>query len=151
MRGTAGTTSAVVSGSGITPAHAGNRLSPYRIRAGLQDHPRTCGEQLSVFFWSMPLTGSPPHMRGTVSGNVWNADVGRITPAHAGNRRSSVSFSLPCRDHPRTCGEQPGKTSLKSSQTGSPPHMRGTAIQGKRTTRHDRITPAHAGNRRWRK
>ena len=48
MRGTGEDIAYFTSPVGITPAHAGNSLLPV-LHSGLdRDHPRTCGEQLSV-------------------------------------------------------------------------------------------------------
>ena len=49
----------------------------------------------------------------------------RITPACAGKRSSRFR---PCKtgtDHPRMCGEKGIMPVIKSSTTGSPPHVRG--------------------------
>ena len=49
---------------GITPAHAGKRLSGISRRKIKRDHPRTCGEKPRTFCPHPPGHGSPPHMRG---------------------------------------------------------------------------------------
>ena len=70
----------------ITPAYAGKRR---RVRGQCrrqQDHPRLCGEKLSLARISLARQGSPPPMRGKV---------------HTLPHSRSV-----CRDHPRLCGEK---------------------------------------------
>ena len=52
-------------------------------------------------------------------------DLG-ITPAHAGNTLSSISWIAGYRDHPRACGEYVRSFAVRALGTG--------------------ITPAHAGN-----
>ena len=148
MRGTEGQDQKGQRKGGITPAHAGNRSSPYPLLSGYQDHPRACGEQGAVLRPGAGLEGSPPRMRGTGSARRRNRLAIGITPAHAGNRPLSTrAYNFP-RDHPRACGEQylchlsPGGT------LGSPPRMRGTEKQNVIAIRSARITPAHAGNRR---
>ena len=66
-------------------------------------------------------------MRGNVYIDVLDADILRITPAHAGKSSAPLmqSHALP----------------------GSPPPMRGKALGMPVTCNVDRITPAHAGKR----
>ena len=146
MRGTADLLPCHSTPPGITPAHAGNSPPAAHKRCRPRDHPRTCGEQLSVFFWSMSLTGSPPHMRGTEFRVIQKLAILRITPAHAGNSLHSSSRSQAHGDHPRTCGEQ-AKSVIRSFWIqGSPPHMRGTDETPHAPHMVVGITPAHAGN-----
>ena len=69
---------------GITPAHAGK--SPRRPgRAAIyQDHPRACGEKLTLSCAVKIVLGSPPRMRGKVKLFSERLRNTRITPAHAG-------------------------------------------------------------------
>ena len=108
MRGTASNKSSHKVFIGITPAHAGNSFSASFSDSNRQDHPRTCGEQPKYHMSICAFTGSPPHMRGTVSGLASTGVNQRITPAHAGNSRISRQYVSQFRDHPRTCGEQTG-------------------------------------------
>ena len=91
---------------GITPAHAGKRLSVLHCRLFSRDHPRTCGEKLNRLKSWQKLTGSPPHMRGKEAAAAAVEIDNGITPAHAGKRPLQLSHVLLCRDHPRTCGEK---------------------------------------------
>ena len=109
MRGTVITANHQLIYVRITPAHAGNRDKKEAIESGIEDHPRTCGEQAEVVSWFLFVAGSPPHMRGTVPRNCF----------------SSAEY----RDHPRTCGEQKMVYGQSETEVGSPPHMRGTVIQ----------------------
>ena len=54
-----------MSDAGITPACAGNRTRAHSMDAGLEDHPRVCGEQRKVRNSHRPMAGSPPRVRGT--------------------------------------------------------------------------------------
>ena len=65
VRGTVIFTKVKAGWLGITPARAGNSGSIGRNAAGTKDHPRACGEQLSVIIFYNPHTGSPPRVRGT--------------------------------------------------------------------------------------
>ena len=71
---------------GITPAHAGNSFALHLHHFALQDHPRSCGEQLRAGLTGETEPGSPPLMRGTVGCYLRGQDDVGITPAHAGNR-----------------------------------------------------------------
>ena len=84
MRGKAAGKWRPCGGNRITPAYAGKRH-----RADVQgvwrwDHPRLCGEKFSSLRQPMRLPGSPPPMRGKVSGESLDRFNDRITPAYAG-------------------------------------------------------------------
>ena len=49
---------------GITPACAGKRAFYGCFFFASQDHPRVCGEKLSVLRMNMIFLGSPPRVRG---------------------------------------------------------------------------------------
>jgi len=111
----------------ITPAPAGSSLGRRRPLSGSKDHPRACGEQLSIF-------------------NAGDKVV-RITPAPAGSSCSKTAFCCGVRDHPRACGEQKKNVLTMNCVKGSPPRLRG-AVPG--LFPHGlpfRITPAPAGSR----
>ena len=85
-------------------------------------------------------------MRGTVYfKQVALFELG-ITPAHAGNSVTNLSYMLQNWDHPRACGEQRLPLLHPLSLLGSPPRMRGTVLTGVFVGCLLRITPAHAGN-----
>ena len=90
----------------ITPACAGNSLLFRRIRNGIRDHPRVCGEQVLQHRWRRFYLGSPPRVRGTANTTRAGTTPARITPACAGNRHGLVRHGIRFRDHPRVCGEQ---------------------------------------------
>ena len=70
----------------ITPACAGNSISPPGASGISQDHPRVCGEQILLPFHPPSLVGSPPRVRGTVIRPRFIDRRLGITPACAGNR-----------------------------------------------------------------
>ena len=107
MRGKGKNTDCAERAAGITPAHAGKRQIRFRQIGRHRDHPRTCGEKITIPRTCWMSWGSPPHMRGKAEGKAEIARTLRITPAHAGKSRKS--------------GWQ------KEKQKGSPPHMRGKA------------------------
>ena len=113
----------------ITPAHAGKRCAFPNVWEDVKDHPRTRGEKSAVKEAVAPVAG--------------------ITPAHAGKRNRQCNLQV-CRwDHPRTRGEKGNMPEKFNELLGSPPHTRGKDIYILAISFHSRITPAHAGKRRW--
>ena len=109
MRGTLCCRIAVLLYNRITPAHAGNTLNHFSYYAAKWDHPRTCGEHDVAADDRAKELGSPPHMRGTPGDKIYRALEPGITPAHAGNTEKKDAVPEQCQDHPRTCGEHPGR------------------------------------------
>ena len=140
----------VRSGGGIIPACAGNRSRRRSKRWSLRDHPRVCGEQISVTFPRHDMAGSSPRVRGTgrAAGRYFDHDG--IIPACAGNRKSDSGSTCRVRDHPRVCGEQEkGETNIKAL-VGSSPRVRGTVPKASIAPVPQGIIPACAGNSRRR-
>ena len=69
---------------GITPAHAGKTRKAVSYWIIRRDHPRACGENMSLTCSSVSLAGSPPRMRGKPVAFYDAIRYGGITPAHAG-------------------------------------------------------------------
>ena len=111
-----------------------------------QDHPRIRGEHLHFLSCKYPNSGSPPHTRGTPDVPKAKADLGRITPAYAGNTIFLYPDVLPVWDHPRIRGEHKNSTSGFTGVSGSPPHTRGTLFISSIPVFSPGITPAYAGN-----
>ncbi len=133
--------------TGITPACAGNSGQEVALPVPEEDHPRVCGEQQTDAYERITGVGSPPRVRGTgLKSNEYCADY-RITPACAGNSTRLLFFSLPTQDHPRVCGEQANSRFPPMSTPGSPPRVRGTAVDNLVSGERRGITPACAGNR----
>ena len=72
--------------SRITPACAGKSADMGRCDAGVEDHPRMCGEKTGIRSLATSVIGSPPHVRGKVY---------RLCQSACGRK-----------DHPRMCGEK---------------------------------------------
>ncbi len=131
--------------SGITPAYAGKReIVPY-ARPTLKDHPRLCGEKVSVSLKIFSDLGSPPPMRGKVRVAQNASNKGGITPAYAGKRPSFVMTSSAAWDHPRLCGEKANGEKYGWGRVGSPPPMRGKETYACSKPNRSGITPAYAG------
>ena len=145
MRGKASVRSGTVRAGRITPAYAGKSTARRRAYLFFWDHPRICGEKPLEEHGGAVITGSPPHMRGKdIRGVVQNVLFG-ITPAYAGKRCSDRWLQTVPGDHPRICGEKRLQSTLRGTQNGSPPHMRGKAVLKKCEVREIGITPAYAG------
>ena len=106
MRGKALAHIDALSLSGITPAYAGKSCCTRWTVPQRPDHPRVCGEKTLPDADEEKAKGSPPRMRGKVSRSISSRMVEGITPAYAGKRVRSVSWSCRSRDHPRVCGEK---------------------------------------------
>ena len=147
MRGKASVRSGTVRAGRITPAYAGKSTARRRAYLFFWDHPRICGEKPLEEHGGAVITGSPPHMRGKdIRGVVQNVLFG-ITPAYAGKRCSDRWLQTVPGDHPRICGEKRLQSTLRGTQNGSPPHMRGKVAVGGTMKNLNGITPAYAGKR----
>ena len=71
----------------ITPAYAGKRNHSRYVVVIVGDHPRVCGEKLTVRVLEKSVKGSPPRMRGKVSLLQRSLMPRGITPAYAGKRQ----------------------------------------------------------------
>ena len=113
----------------ITPAYAGKRGGMWVQESTLWDHPRVCGEKYTVVPGYPFTMGSPPRMRGkeinfcTILGKMG------ITPAYAGKRLWFLQKRWCSWDHPRVCGEKYNAVDMQADYLGSPPRMRGKAVQ----------------------
>ena len=90
---------------GIIPACAGNTAFTRHSCRIERDHPRMCGEHSTSKSPPLVVSGSSPHVRGTL--NVQESATCRvgIIPACAGNTRGRSLGRHRTRDHPRMCGE----------------------------------------------
>ncbi len=132
--------------AGDHPRVCGEQLRPAVYCGCTGDHPRVCGEQSRTGVRVRRPPGSPPRVRGTaISGGKYR--YRRITPACAGNRCILPFLPAQKADHPRVCGEQFLFDALGFQPQGSPPRVRGTAVDPFCEARVVRITPACAGNR----
>ena len=117
-------------GDGITPAHAGKRHGICYGAAGLEDHPRACGEKPRDYERLYWYIGSPPRMRGKAEAAEAITQVIGITPAHAGKSTAQAALLHVSEDHPRACGEKSIAYRTASIWWGSPPRMRGKVRAG---------------------
>ena len=106
-----------------------------------------CGEKRPPVLSHELHTGSPPRVRGKVLSAVILYQGDRITPACAGKSRAGGKRCGGGKDHPRVCGEKGQLLLRHSSESGSPPRVRGKAGCKFEDMAVLRITPACAGKR----
>ena len=109
----------------ITPAGAGKTAQECQCRKPLEDHPRRCGENKTIFRTYHVNPGSPPQVRGKPYSIGIPGFVQRITPAGAGKTADCDRCKCDSRDHPRRCGENTACRCGALGSSGSPPQVRG--------------------------
>ena len=72
-------------GRGIIPAYAGSTRRARARRGPWRDHPRVCGEHLTLKNPLASIMGSSPRMRGALVCSRARAGKGGIIPAYAGS------------------------------------------------------------------
>ena len=87
MRGARVVRCLAVAPSGIIPAYAGSTDRIILDAMAAEDHPRICGEHVSVHAVCRHIPGSSPHMRGARGGTKTIPGVTWIIPAYAGSTR----------------------------------------------------------------
>ena len=133
--------------TGITPARAGSTKTAEEFRDEVLDHPRSRGEHVLAYSYTLATVGSPPLARGAHTFFAWFCGGGEgITPARAGSTVRSRASPSSQEDHPRSRGEHLGEQLLPVVTTGSPPLARGARPLGGDRTLRRRITPARAGS-----
>ena len=88
------------------PRTCGEQLTIPLLNHLTTDHPRVCGEQDGVEDEMKLGDGSSPRVWGTALIHWLPLRRARIIPACVGNRIRSGRNNLQCSDHPRVCGEQ---------------------------------------------
>ena len=131
--------------SGITPAGAGKTFVNSFILPISWDHPRRCGENEDRITEESAKSGSPPQVRGKLSGEISRQKPHRITPAGAGKTSTASRNPIGTWDHPRRCGENALVTYMNLTSIGSPPQVRGKLSDKQHSCRKAGITPAGAG------
>ena len=131
--------------TGITPACAGKTSARSARGAARRDHPRVCGENFRQYRKRRVVQGSPPRVRGKLSGIVEDIPPAGITPACAGKTGGWLQGAAQTGDHPRVCGENSCAGRFRSLPPGSPPRVRGKPRRTVQSVRSVGITPACAG------
>ena len=131
--------------SRITPAGAGKTFHNSLRKGNNKDHPRRCGENSFLIYFSKPIAGSPPQVRGKHYPSKNRFPYYRITPAGAGKTYYRRMVQLRLQDHPRRCGENDSLKKHIAEIAGSPPQVRGKPSLLTYPRSRRRITPAGAG------
>ena len=114
-----------------------------------RDHPRVCGEHAISTKSTLGTTGSSPRVRGTRHQRHADRQRVGIIPACAGNTTGAYMFHVPCRDHPRVCGEHRHSSADPCTGAGSSPRVRGTPNATCWIGYPTGIIPACAGNTQY--
>ena len=130
---------------GLIPAHAGKTLTFPAQRTPRWAHPRACGENTTSPSASAATAGSSPRMRGKPRmKQARSVSVGLI-PAHAGKTPRKDFRPLIAPAHPRACGENVDRSTVRAEKAGSSPRMRGKPLRRLSAMFSARLIPAHAG------
>ena len=129
----------------IIPARAGPTCSSILYAVTTSDHPRSCGANCPTGRHTLPAAGSSPLVRGQREVNGALPANFRIIPARAGPTRDPFVFSLPIRDHPRSCGANTHLVASFRRKCGSSPLVRGQLTSLSYPVLRQRIIPARAG------
>ena len=148
MRGAPLCSAFFMSASGIIPACAGSTLGRLVRKPPNRDHPRMCGEHISVSGFAPAVMGSSPHVRGAPPMRGHRPPVRGIIPACAGSTQARCAHSAPARDHPRMCGEHAWSMICLYGSPGSSPHVRGALERVAYDDTTAGIIPACAGSTR---
>ena len=113
---------------GIIPACAGSTYLTTKSAASLRDHPRMCGEHVSLTNVLTGVSGSSPHVRGARCQVGDEVGYFGIIPACAGSTEATAKAIAAERDHPRMCGEHHHMGVRRRIRWGSSPHVRGAPV-----------------------
>ena len=89
----------------ITPARAGKTVFIDNFYLLSQDHPRSCGKDLSAYIYDAYMAGSPPLVRERQLSPLDLLSDEGITPARAGKTNNISPGIAVYWDHPRSCGK----------------------------------------------
>jgi hypothetical protein len=130
---------------GSIPARAGSRAPCGAGGPGRGGHPRTRG-QAFLLSANSSASGPSPHARGADQTRVDRGVSAGAIPARAGSRRSPPASRATCPVHPRTRGEQAGRSVRFCDGAGPSPHARGAAPGEEARAAHGGSIPARAGS-----
>ena len=125
VRGLLSTANPIDAANRITPACAGTTSSSIFGISFYRDHPCMCGDYYIHSYMIHSSTGSPLHVRGLHSCEVFSSTLFGITPACAGTTCPHQTQRPLHRDHPCMCGDYSASSSSLVSSSGSPLHVRG--------------------------
>ena len=112
---------------------------------GMRAHPRSRGENHPRGQGHRSMRGSSPLTRGKRHAILAPVSRAGLIPAHAGKTSSTSNEFLTRRAHPRSRGENCGRTRGSRRPAGSSPLTRGKRCHRRRLSASSRLIPAHAG------
>ena len=146
LRGTRDGAAGRYSHCGIIPALAGNTSRQPAASNTIGDHPRACGEHVTVPQDAILTAGSSPRLRGTPSASRRSPTVRGSSPRLRGTQRHYTLDYSKVTIIPALAGNTEARTVLDTVQTVSSPRLRGTQDQAGEIGDAPGIIPALAGN-----
>ena len=131
--------------AGLIPAHAGKTTSSSASPTTRRAHPRSRGENTYAGEDRNLALGSSPLTRGKQPLAKTGAFDKGLIPAHAGKTVQARYWRAPARAHPRSRGENAGRTVDVLVAPGSSPLTRGKRGLLVGQLSHGGLIPAHAG------
>ena len=129
----------------LIPAHAGKTYPETRQSQVQWAHPRSRGENRTLWPGNHVGVGSSPLTRGKHDVSDRRLTRGGLIPAHAGKTVAAMAVILSGAAHPRSRGENVVEEVLIETAPGSSPLTRGKLPASARNTLPARLIPAHAG------
>ena len=129
----------------LIPAHAGKTPSLSSSSSSSSAHPRSRGENRTLWPGNHAGVGSSPLTRGKRGACGWAAGRTRLIPAHAGKTRRGMPTTRSRPAHPRSRGENPRRDRVWPRHRGSSPLTRGKPTRSMPVYPLWRLIPAHAG------
>ncbi len=146
VRGTLARGRAVIVGDRFSPAGAGNSGAARPRARPRAVQPRGCGELSPGSAPEPPVVGSAPRVRGTLVVELSREELGRFSPAGAGNSQPVATRTCSAAVQPRGCGELVAISVCTYNAHGSAPRVRGTRTAAPGDGPRPRFSPAGAGN-----
>src|SRR5690606_28603266 len=109
----------------LSPARAGMDLAVRPPSLHFFALPRTRGDRPHSLTTTLRPAGSPPHARGWTRHKASFLSIAPLSPARAGMDRTTHGAGRPRGTLPRTRGDGPSESAVRSRPRPSPPHARG--------------------------
>ena len=127
------------------PARAGEPCRRGRGPTSPGVHPRACGGARRRRRFRLEVEGPSPRVRGSHWRACRQPTMSGSIPARAGEPPSDTCAPRPIRVHPRACGGADNATSIRRSERGPSPRVRGSRAFDAATRDALRSIPARAG------
>ena len=129
----------------LIPAHAGKTVAVQSTAPPCAAHPRSRGENEMSDQVREVAAGSSPLTRGKHEAWAFDAEAGRLIPAHAGKTSPSPTQRKSSWAHPRSRGENTRRGLSTPKPAGSSPLTRGKPRRPLLNGNRAGLIPAHAG------